>query len=68
VNAQSGYSFTKTAEELCGPLLDPNGACSDDVIKSYLKEMEEIAAKAHEEATITTNMFRANRQGFNAVS
>jgi hypothetical protein len=68
LNAQSGYSFAKTAEELCGLLLDPNSTYSDDVIKLYIKEMQEIATKAHEEATITANMFRASRQGFNVVS
>jgi hypothetical protein len=56
------------AEELCGFLLDPNGTYPDGLIKSYIEEMQEIAMKAHEEATTTTNMFRSSRRGFNAVS
>jgi hypothetical protein len=56
------------AEELCGFLLDSNGTHSDDIIKSYITEMQEIVTKAHEEATTTANMFRASRQGFNTVS
>ena len=68
LNAQSGYFFAKMAGGLCDLLLDPNGTYSDDAIKPYIEDMQEIATKAHEDATTTANMFRASRQGFNAVS
>jgi hypothetical protein len=66
-NAQTGFHFAKSAEDLCIGLSLSQADCDNATIQSYIRKMQEVAKQAHEEAISTSNMFRANRRGFNSV-
>jgi hypothetical protein len=63
-NAQEGYSFAKSAEDLCDSLMDVH---NDEEIKMYIREMQDTARKAYKAASITAKKFRGNRKGFHQV-
>jgi hypothetical protein len=66
-NAHIGLCCAKDAVKLCNWLLEPAGTHSEELIDSYIREMQSIAKKAYEEAKCTAQMFRTNRQNFNEV-
>jgi hypothetical protein len=66
-SAHTGLCCAKDAVKFCNWLLEPAGTRSDELIDSYIREMQIIAKQAYEETNRTAQMFRANRQSFNEV-
>ena len=65
--ARSGHAFAKMAQELCVSLSGGRGDCPDTLIQKSIGEMQDIAQKAHSDATVTSKMFDDNRLEFTKV-